>query len=311
MIGPPTFLVALTLLAFASLVFGAARREFVEDQIVNPTAFYPEGPQLVGEGLLVAEMAKDRVVLIGQNGTRTVWSEIGCGPTSIKKIPAGGFWVLCHLGHHVVRLDATFHTVLAVQQTTSGRRIMWPNDGSVDSAGDIYLSSSGLFSLQAPAEGRVVFIDAATNIATDLASGYRYTNGVLVQEGRHRVLVSEHLNRRVLSFPLLGRGRLGAPSVFFDFSAAPAVANAYSQSGPDGMAAFANGDVVVADYGNGRLLFVSDSGQYSSELRVRDRFVTNMAITRDEQSLYVVMTESNASPDLHGIVERFRIRTPP
>ena len=44
------------------------------------------------------------------------------------------------------------------------------------------------------------------------------------------------LNRRVLSYPLLGPGRLGPARVFFDFKAAPAVEGAYELSGPDGIA---------------------------------------------------------------------------
>lgn len=290
-----------------SLAAPASDREFTSRKIVNPTAFYPEGPQLIDEGLLVAEMPKNRVVLVSDAGVKVVWAEDGCGPTSVKKIPGGGYWVLCHLGHHVVRLNANFQTERVFEQTMAGRRIMWPNDSSVDGEGNLYLSSSGVFSLQAPADGRVVFISVSGGQAYEMAGGIRYSNGVLVQESRGRVLVSEHLNRRILSFPLIGKGKLGTPSVFFDFKQAPAVSDAFDHSGPDGLAAFADGDIMVADYGNGRLLMLTEKGRFIKQLPLRYRFVTNMAITRDEKSLYVVMTQSNASPDLHGVVEEFAV----
>ncbi len=294
-------------LAAATFASAAGERKFVSQKLVNAAAYYPEGPQIITEGLLVAEMPKDRIVLLNDAGARTVWSQGSCGPTSIKKIPSGGYWVLCHLGHYVVRLGPAFQTVRRIDQTEAGRRIIWPNDASVDNEGNLYLSSSGWFSLQAPAQGSVVYIGAADNSVRDMVGGLRYTNGVLVQESRGRVLVSEHLNRRVLSFPLLGKGQLGQPSVFFDFSQAPAVNDAYERSGPDGMAAFANGDIFVTDYGNGRILLLSEQGRFIEQLAVRYRFVTNLAISADEKTMFVLMTQSNGSADLHGVVEAYTI----
>ena len=285
-----------------------AGKEFAPDLVVNPEAYYPEGPQWTESGLLVAEMPRNRVVLITGAGRKVVWQHEGCGPTSIKRIPSGGYWLLCHLGNAVVRLSDTFEVVKVFNQTASGRRITSPNDASVDSQGNLYLSSSGLFSLQAPAEGRVVFIDAATGAASDAASGIQYSNGVLVQERLKRVLVSEHLKRRVLSFPLLDKGRLGAPSVFFDFANAPAVANPYVQSGPDGIAAFADGDICVADYGNGRLLLLSSAGRFLNQVPLKHRFVTNLAISPDQSAIYVTMTRDNASEQLDGIVQKFKVK---
>ena len=282
-------------------------KTFRPDRIVNAEAFYPEGPQLIADGLLTAEMPKNRIVLTGPKGTKTVWEEAGCGPTSVKRIPSGGYWVLCHLGHHVVRLDERFATVKSYNQTMYGRPISYPNDSSVDAAGNLYLSSAGLFSLDAPASGRVVFIPVNGEAPTDVVAGLRYTNGVLVQEKLGRVLVSEHLNRRVLSFPLLGPGKFGEPSVFFELSSAPAVPDAYSHSGPDGLAAFADGDICVADYGNGRIMVLSTAGKYRTQIPVKLKYVTNMAISADQKSLFITMTRDNTSEQLDGVVQKFLV----
>src|SRR5690242_5312927 len=306
-----TIVSAMMALAFASSSAAAAdnpHKTFTPDAVINPTAYYPEGPQLIDEGLLVAEMARDRVVLIANSGERkTVWQEQGCGATSVKRIPSGGYWVLCHLGAYVAKLSPTFQTLQRFTQTTSGRKITWPNDGSVDSTGNIYLSSSGLFSLQAPAEGRVVFIDVASGVASDIASGIRYSNGVLLQEKAKRLLVSEHLNRRILAFPLLEKGKLGPSTVFFDFRNAPPVPDAYDQSGPDGIEAFDDGDVLVPDYGNGRILLVSTSGRFLTQIPVKYRFVTDLAISRDQRTIFVTMTRDNSSQELDGIVQAFKV----
>jgi sugar lactone lactonase YvrE len=302
-------LVLLLIMPSAALGEQSTKR-FVPGDVVNPTAFYPEGPQLMPDGLLVSEMAKDRIVLLKDHAPPEVkWEVKGCGPTSIKHIPSGGYWILCHLGYVVVRVDENFETVKTFQYSSSGKRITWPNDAWLDSKGNIYLSSSGPYSLDAAPQGRVVYISVDNGVPQDLVTGIRYSNGVLVQEAKGRVLVSEMLNRRVLAYPLLGPGKLGPARLFFDFKDAPPVPDSYELSGPDGMAAFKDGDILVADYGNGRVLLISDQGKFLQQIPVQYRFVDNMAITPDQNSVYFLMTENNLSADLHGMVQRFAVQS--
>jgi sugar lactone lactonase YvrE len=303
------FALVLVLMSPAKILSAPLAKRLLAEEIVNPSAFYPEGPQLTPRGLLVSEMAKDRIVLLRDGHTAVMWSADGCGPTSIKQIPSGGYWILCCLGHQVVRVDSKFHVVQTFEYTMSGRRITWPNDASVDASGNVYLSSSGPFSLDAAPQGRVVFIDLKTGVPKDLVTGIRYSNGILVQEDRGRVLVAEMLNRRILAYPLLGPGLLGSPRTFFSFTEAPAVTSPYELSGPDGIAEFGDGDILVADYGNGRILLISGRGRFLDQILVQYRFVTNMAIAKDQRSVFVLMTESNASSDLHGMVQRFSVRS--
>jgi len=116
--------VAVATCASMALAADAPHKVFTPDAVVNPSAYYPEGPQLIDEGLLVAEMGRDRVVLIANNGERkTVWQEQGCGATSVKRIPSGGYWVLCHLGAYVAKLSPAFQTLQRFTQTTSGRKL--------------------------------------------------------------------------------------------------------------------------------------------------------------------------------------------
>ncbi|MDD3444869.1 MAG: SMP-30/gluconolactonase/LRE family protein [Zavarzinia sp.] len=301
-------LALLALLPFAPA--RAAHRVFEPAEIVNAEARYPEGPQLLADGsLLSAEMPMNRIVRSRPEGTETVWHDRGCGPTSVKRLPAGGFWVLCHLGHRVMRLSPDFETIAEITMADDGSRVTWPNDASVDSGGNLFLSSSGLFSLQAPATGRLIRIDAASNKAHVLAAGIHYSNGVLVQEALHRVLVSAHLDGRVLAFPLEAPDRVGPAAVFFDFRDAPAPAHPYDLGGPDGIAAFADGEVLVANYGNGRLILLSPEGKFEAVVPVALPYVTNMAISPDQKSLYVTMTRDNESSRLDGLVQRFAIRT--
>ena len=76
------------------------------------------------------------------------------------------------------------------------------------------------------------------------------------------------------------------------------------------MAAFRDGEILVADYGNGRVLLLSDQGKFIEQIPVQYRFVTNMAIANDQNSVYFTMTEDNTSAELHGLVQRFAVQAP-
>lgn len=283
-------------------------RKFSARDVVNPKAYYPEGPQLLpGGALLVAEMPMDRIVKISSGSVEVVFEQANCGPTSIKRIQSGGYWILCHLGHRVLRVSEKFEQIAAIEYASPGRRITWPNDASVDGKGNLYLSSSGQFSLLAPAEGRVIRIDSESNKGVELAGGIRYSNGVLLRRDRNSIIVSEHLNRRVLEFDLSLDGRLINRRVFFDFTQAPTLRAMYEQSGPDGIAQFKDGSIIVADYENGQLLYLSPDGKYLATINVALKFVTNVAIADDEKSIFIVMTRDNSSRELDGVVQRFEV----
>jgi sugar lactone lactonase YvrE len=106
---------------------------------------------------------------------------------------------------------------------------------------------------------------------------------------------------------LLDKGKLGPSTIFFDFKNAPAVPDAYEQSGPDGIAAFADGDIAVADYGNGRILLLSSSGKFLTQIPLKYRFVTNLAVARDQRTIFVTMTRDNSSWELDGVVQAFKV----
>jgi len=276
------------------------------EAVVSP-AFYPEGPLLTRDGLFFAEMSKDRVRLYNGKTTEVVWELARCGPTSIKSAGDKGYWILCHLGNAVVMVDRNFKNLSLIKRVEDGTVLSSPNDASTDPEGNLYLSSSGVFDNKAPAEGRLIRVDLDGRART-LASGIRYSNGVTYDRKRQRILVSEHLAGRILSYAMDGVGRVQSqPTVFFDFRNAPTVKDRYEQSGPDGQALLPDGSLLVADYGNGRLLHLSVDGQFLHELPVRYRFVTNMVRIPGQNLLYVVMSKTNSVAPYEGVVERVRL----
>src|SRR5260221_8803086 len=96
-----------------------------------------------------------------------------------------------------------------VDRDDGGRPFVHPNDSSADDKGGVFLTASGEFSLAAPSTGAVLYLDREGGLHRR-AEGIHYANGIAVDGARRRLLVSEHLGRRVLAFPLQADGSLSS-----------------------------------------------------------------------------------------------------
>lgn len=263
-------------------------------------AYYPEGPAVVGGALYWAEMSMHRIRRHQAGKTATVWQEPGCGPTSIKPDGRGGFWILCHLAHQVLRVDGNFRLVKRLETDGVGHRLAYPNDATVDHRGQLYFTSSGIFSLDAPSQGAVYFVDLQDR-PYRVAEGLRYANGIRIDEKRGRLYVSEHLARRVLVMSVAKPGELGAPEVFFDLVSLPPAALAYPLAGPDGILLDHKGRLYVAEYGAGRVMMLSGEGKLLRVIPVPMQFVTNFAELPGGR-IAVVGAFENDRPPMPGLV---------
>jgi sugar lactone lactonase YvrE len=276
-------------------------------------ASYPEGALWHKGRLFHAEMGRDAVMVSDLSDVRVFWTRRGCGPVSIAPYARDEFIVLCHLAHLIVRVSADGQTREVIDRDSAGVPFVYPNASAADGLGGVYFSSSGTFAPEAPATGAVLYLDASGQLAR-IAEGIHYANGVAVDRVRNRLLVSAHLDRRILAYPLKAPGRLGAPRVFFDF-ARNSIDHRYALAGPDGLEITPAGDVLVAEYGEGRLHRIAADGRYLGELGGFAPFVTDMALLPDGRGA-VTASFRNDIPDLPGEVvlrDRFleRFARPP
>ena len=285
-----------------------------QDAPAEPVAFapvraaYPEGPTVRGEDVYWAEMNTHRVRRWRAGQVETVFTEPGCGPTAVELAPDDGFWIICHLDDRVVRVDRDFAPEFAVDTVDDGTVLHAPNDASPDGEGGVFVSSAGLFSLNAPPTGRVIHVAAAGD-ATVVHGGLRYANGVVHDPGGRRMFVSEHLDRRVWRIdPPSEPGGETAATVFFDFNAA-GLAHAYDQAGPDGLLLTPDGGLLIAEYGEGRLLLVDADGALQKEIAAPAPFVTNLAFAPyDPDMLVVTASHTNHKRLNEGVVAAVRWR---
>jgi gluconolactonase len=270
-------------------------------------ASYPEGPLWQGERLYFAEMGADRVTLYERGETRSFFSQRGCGPTAIA--PYGeGFLILCHRRGRVVAVDAQGRETRRWTHDAQGNALRDPNDVSADGRGGVYFSDPGVFDQDAPAEGAVLYLNAAGEL-TRVAGPLHYPNGVHV--AGEAVYVSEHLRRRVLRFAIAADGRLGEARVFADLTAfgSSRYRSPYSQSGPDGLEVGPDGALHVAVYGEGCVLRFSPAGALLSETQVGPRYVTNVAF-RANGAMAVTGVFQNTRAPYRGEVRIYLTESP-
>src|SRR5438270_12314251 len=268
---------------------------------VKIKAAYPEGPAVIGRAVYWVEMPLDRVRALEDGRVSTVWSSPGCGPTAVQPTRQGDIWILCHLGAKVLLLDRNWHLKKEVSYTSSGTPITWPNDGTVDSSGNIYVSSSGIFNVHAPATGTVVRI-APNGSAETIAGPFHYTNGVALNQGANELFLSEHLERRIWVLRLKD-GKVTEKHVFFDFAKAGLSRPEYPEAGPDGQWLAPSGDLYVAEYGAGRIIHIDPNGKLKGVISVPTLYVTDLVpAPYDATKFFVTGTFDNRDPAMHGLV---------
>jgi len=272
-------------------------------------ADYPEGPLWHEGRLFYGEMTRDRVMVSDLAHTALFWQFPGCGPVSVAPYRADELLVLCHLSHNLARLSSSGALLALIDHDARGQHFVHPNDSSADGTGGVYLTASGEFSLAAPATGAVLHLELGGALIR-VAEGIRYANGIAVDRPHHRILVAEHLNRRVLAYPLRDDGGLGAGSLFFDLASLPATAGLDALAGPDGLELDEAGRLFVAEYGAGRIHLVAADGEWLGSLGGLLRYVTDLVLLPGDRAA-ITEARVNDRPPFPGdvlILDRFAER---
>ena len=286
---------ALLLLLGASL----ASASWASDRL---SADYPEGPLIVGETVLFADMREDAVVAWTGEGRRTFYDSEGCGPTALA--PYGdGYAVLCHRADEIHAVSREGHFIGRFRKDTDGRTFDNPNDASADADGGVYFSASGPFRNTRRRPGALLYLDADGRVHR-LVERLNYPNGVHFDRKTRRLYVSEHLAGRVLVFRELAPGRLGSREVFKDLAGEQiAPIGNYPLMGPDGLDTDSRGNLYVAIYGAGLLVILSRGDPVLHRLPVEKPLLTNVAVSEDDRTLVLTGTEIAPRGSSAGLVQ--------
>jgi len=264
---------------------------------INPDSAYPEGPAVVDGVLYYAEMGNDRVMRFDGESNTPIWERERCGPTAVAPLGDGSLAVLCHHEEVVARISPDGALLDILDADAEGRTFSNPNAAVSDGKGGVYFSSSGSFAPAARATGAVLHVDASGAVRR-LAEDIHYANGVAVSPDGKLLYVSEHLGRRVLAFDIADDGSLSGRRSFVALD--DLVGNDPERSwelGPDGLNVDRDGNLVIAEYGAGRLLIVDRDGRLSATIPVPERYVTASAFNADQSQLFITAPASLISPN--------------
>jgi sugar lactone lactonase YvrE len=278
----PVVVAVLLAAAFVMAPWGVPAPAAFAASAVELDASYPEGPIWVGDRLLYAEMSAGRVMewKEGPLAAKVYWQEGGCGPTAISVYKQTDLIVLCHLGAKLVHLDAQGRKVAEFRASKDGVAFQDPNDCFEDGQGGVLFSDSGVFNSGAASTGRVYHL-SSHGVVTEAVRGLKYANGVHYDPQRKRLLVSEHLARKVWAFTLDDAFSVTGKALFLDVDAHldPKTLD-YPETGPDGIEAdAATGDIYIPLYGAGRLFVIKADGEVRTHT-VPMKYVTNIAISK-------------------------------
>jgi sugar lactone lactonase YvrE len=168
--------------------------------------------------------------------------------------------------------------------------------------GGLYFSDPGPFSKESAPQGVVYHLDARGKLRI-VAKGLWYPNGVFVEA--EEVFVSETFRRKVWRYRIGAGGALSGKTLVADIDkVAPRAKHFYPEGGPDGLERAPDGELVVAIYGEGRLLRIGRDGKLAGVIETPFKYVDNVAF--GAPGAVLVGAYDNVNPPMRGEVRWWR-----
>jgi gluconolactonase len=197
----------------------------------------------------------DRITKFSLDGKGAVWATTGA-PNG-HKILSDGTHLVCDASQHaVLKLTADGTVIGPASNTCDGKPLRGPNDLSLDPHGGFYFTDPGGSSDIAPI-GTVHFVDDKGTTRL-VAEKLAFPNGIVLTPDGKRLLVGESKRNRILEYPVISAGKVGAMRVFADL---PMKAGEQIDNQPDGICLDAAGNLYVAHYGMRQVQVLDPNGQ--------------------------------------------------
>ena len=258
---------------------------------------------------IYAEMPKYQIMRWSKTGNKVFWTQQGCGPTSIALYGDDEFIILCHFTDKLVRVGRSGKELGEFHQDQDGSRFVNPNDSDADKQGGVFFTASGQFHKKAPHVGAIYYLSASGAISR-VASGLWYANGIVVDRNGKRLLVSEHLGRRIIEYSIDGVGTLGDPIEYLRLDDLDlegehrSLFGIYENAGPDGLELDREGNLYICEYGAGRVLVVNPKKKLLKVIKWTEQFLTNITLGPLEKTLILTGSSDNIHLPFPGKVAR-------
>lgn len=229
-----------------------------------------EGPSFDRQGnLYVTDIPYGRVFRISPLGDWTLVTEYDGWPNGLK-IHRDGRIFLADYKNGIIQLDASTGQITPVLTNKRSEAFKGLNDLFFDSRGRLYFTDQGQTGMHDPS-GRVYRFDLDTGRLDTLLSNGVSPNGLVMSPDESTLYVAMTRGNAVWRLPVFSDGSTSKVGVF--------VQMAGGVSGPDGMAVDQQGNLYVADAGNGCVWVFSRFGEPLMRIRAASggRTVTNLA----------------------------------
>ena len=272
-----------------------------EEKVFAEGLRFPEGPVFDADGnLYVVELAAGRVTRFTPDGERSTLAEMGGSPNGLAfgadgnlyVCNGGGRWAAGACTDHEegpgdgpgllqrLSVDGSFETIVA---EIDGVPLNSPNDICADADGNLWFTDPSWPDENGVEPGSICFTTPDGD-AVRAHTGLVYPNGIGITPGGDRLVVAESGKGRLVSFPILGPGRLGERENY-----------GYLGRGtvPDGFCFDSSGRVICAGHGTWKLfVFPPGGGELEQTIEMQDKDVTNLCFGGTEFSTLFV-TESD------------------
>jgi gluconolactonase len=241
---------------------------------------FPEGPAFDREGnLFVVNVETGVISKVSPEGKVETFVNTGGAPNGAKFHLNGDLYVADR--RRGILAISRSGNIRVVVDTDQGNRFRGPNDLVFDLNGDLYFTDPHGSSAENPF-GRVYRFCSSGEL-TCLASGLAFPNGLVLSRDGQSLFVANTRKNRILRYVL----------------SPPVRSYVFSQLsggwGPDGIALDVAGNLYIAHYGGGEVIFLNPIGEAVERVPVGGLYPTNVAFGGSgRKTLYVTEVETGS-----------------
>lgn len=275
------------------------KKLFLNSIIITSSFFYPEGPMIQDNELSLTQYSKNNILKIESKSKvpKVFWADDKCGPASQIKInKSGQILVSCYDKNELVLIDSRGKTLKRFNHP----KMIGPNDFALIDEKTVLVTASGIFDPKAPISGRIFSLKNGQ--FEILAENIHYPNGLAHIPEYKKVIVSEHLANRLISFDFDGN-KLTNKKIFYEL---PRTSNDL-YLGPDGLKKrFSKNSLLLAHYGGGQILEVDFTGNLIRKYPLQDKYPTNLALQNDKEMFVTIMKDA-VNPPFSGRIDVIKL----
>jgi gluconolactonase len=278
------------------LVSGVASADM---QVVATDVIGVEGPQIVGSDLYYVSWAKETVNKWDGKNNSVVKDFPGCGPTGLTLTPSKTLFVACSADPGtIMEIDLKGNKIGQWDADKQGNKLVGGvNDLVTARSGAVYATLWGQATkVPSKVSGKIIMFSPQSKTWSVVAEHINYANGIGLSPDNKTLYVSAEVGNVVYKFPVNKDGTLGDMENFAVLGALSPTQYTDPWTGPDGIEVDHDGNVYVAQWGGGKILKISSTGELLKAIEVPGSSgTTNIAFSDDDKTMFITAVDDSSA----------------